>query len=383
MEQLSLAVQLASKLDEMRKSVLFEITNQLQLPVDEAEVGAMTKKIITADTQEDMVAWNELLLALNMMDTSKFVSRVRRKVKNANELTRSWQKEYKVLKDKYAKVSASAHEKIAFRNFKVGDVALFLPTRNSSGKPWAAFNINAPHYFLVPSEAVASQMHTREWIVARITGMTECLVNVEDPESNPYGLSEGSVFYQLQVEHWRSHRHRKRKKTSELPSEGQAEGSTRVTRDQGGQEGQEGQEGHHAVYFRRYTVPNVHAPHPHDMGLASISSSAFMDARAPDNQPFSPQSAIGSPSAAAPQAFPPLSSYGSPNIVHSTTMSTSTTPPFALTAVANTNPSPAISSTANPNTNASPWPQQHQGIPDQPQSPSNGHGETSMVWNFT
>ena len=33
-----------------------------------------------------------------------------------------------------------AKGKISFRNFAKGDLALFLPTRNSQSKPWAAFN---------------------------------------------------------------------------------------------------------------------------------------------------------------------------------------------------------------------------------------------------
>ena len=33
-----------------------------------------------------------------------------------------------------------ANGKISFRNFAKGDLALFLPTRNSQSKPWAAFN---------------------------------------------------------------------------------------------------------------------------------------------------------------------------------------------------------------------------------------------------
>lgn len=62
-------------------------------------------------------------------------------------------------------------------SFKVNDVALFLPTRNSTGKPWAAFNIHAPHYFLKPTDRVSDQLATREWIVARIASMTECVVD--------------------------------------------------------------------------------------------------------------------------------------------------------------------------------------------------------------
>ena len=46
---------------------------------------------------------------------------------------RKWQKHCK-------KYRESAKNKITFRDFVVGDLALFLPTRNSPLRPWAAFN---------------------------------------------------------------------------------------------------------------------------------------------------------------------------------------------------------------------------------------------------
>lgn len=46
---------------------------------------------------------------------------------------RKWQKQCKEYRER-------AKAKISFRNFAKGDLALFLPTRNSISKPWAAFN---------------------------------------------------------------------------------------------------------------------------------------------------------------------------------------------------------------------------------------------------
>lgn len=46
---------------------------------------------------------------------------------------RKWQKQCKEYRER-------AKGKISFRNFAKGDLALFLPTRNSVTKPWAAFN---------------------------------------------------------------------------------------------------------------------------------------------------------------------------------------------------------------------------------------------------
>lgn len=52
---------------------------------------------------------------------------------------RKWQKQCKEYRER-------AKGKIAFRNFAKGDLALFLPTRNSVSKPWAAFNGTSLHF---------------------------------------------------------------------------------------------------------------------------------------------------------------------------------------------------------------------------------------------
>lgn len=79
-------------------------------------------------------------------------------VKSAKALITRWQKECKV----YRSRSKLAADKIAFRNFKEGDLALFLPTRNTSSQVWAAFNAGFPHYFLNASGPLAEQTKTRE-----------------------------------------------------------------------------------------------------------------------------------------------------------------------------------------------------------------------------
>ncbi|KIJ36373.1 hypothetical protein M422DRAFT_212340 [Sphaerobolus stellatus SS14] len=116
---------------------------------------------------------------------------------------RKWQKQCKEYRDR-------ARAKISFRNFAKGDLALFLPTRNSISKPWAAFNVSFPHYFLQSSGNLAEQLKTREWIVARITSITEQVVDPKDSSTNPYGLSDGTKFYMLQVEDWTQSSSRRR-----------------------------------------------------------------------------------------------------------------------------------------------------------------------------
>ncbi|KAF5390754.1 hypothetical protein D9757_004449 [Collybiopsis confluens] len=121
---------------------------------------------------------------------------------------RKWQKQCKEYRER-------AKGKISFRNFTKGDLALFLPTRNSVSKPWAAFNVSFPHYFLQANVHLAEQLKTREWIVARITSITERV----DPTSNPYALGDGVKYYMLEVEDWTQPTPTKRKVSKKRTSD--------------------------------------------------------------------------------------------------------------------------------------------------------------------
>ncbi|TIB36397.1 hypothetical protein E3P84_01015 [Wallemia ichthyophaga] len=106
---------------------------------------------------------------------------------------RRWQKEAKVNRER-------AKEKLAFRNFGRGDLALFLPTRNAAAKPWAAFNISFPHYFLKPTPSQSETLKSREWTVARITNIDEKIV--DGTSDNPFGLGIGVKYFLLDVDIW-------------------------------------------------------------------------------------------------------------------------------------------------------------------------------------
>ena len=133
------------------------------------------------------------LEALRSFDHDHFLEAIGK----AGSTIRKWQKQCRDYREK-------AKGKISFRNFTKGDLALFLPTRNSVSKPWAAFNgksrilshpffrdklmsevslsashylVSFPHYFLQVTGHLAEQLKTREWIVARITSITERIVN--------------------------------------------------------------------------------------------------------------------------------------------------------------------------------------------------------------
>ncbi|KAF5343439.1 hypothetical protein D9758_011829 [Tetrapyrgos nigripes] len=132
-------------------------------------------------------------------------------ISKTGNTVRKWQKQCKEYRER-------AKGKISFRNFAKGDLALFLPTRNSVSKPWAAFNVSFPHYFLQATGHLAEQLKSREWIVARITSITERIVDRNDPSSNPYGLGDGVKYYMLEVEDWTQPSNNKRRVSSKKQS---------------------------------------------------------------------------------------------------------------------------------------------------------------------
>jgi autophagy-related protein 11 len=79
--------------------------------------------------------------------------------------------------------------------------------------------VSFPHYFLQATGHLAEQLKTREWVVARITLITERVVDhrvrlltctwcqpakqvLQDPSTNPYRLGDGVKYYMLEVEDW-------------------------------------------------------------------------------------------------------------------------------------------------------------------------------------
>ncbi|MCJ1361129.1 oligomeric, coiled-coil, peripheral membrane protein [Acarospora aff. strigata] len=109
-------------------------------------------------------------------DVDAFSEAIIKRVKETEHMARKWQKEARAYRDKSHRAQSEAHEKIAFRSFKEGDLALFLPTRNQATRPWAAFNVGAPHYFL--REQDSHKLRTRDWLLARISKVEERVVDL-------------------------------------------------------------------------------------------------------------------------------------------------------------------------------------------------------------
>jgi len=145
---------------------------------------------------------------INSFDTDAFSEAIGKRVKDTEHTARKYFKDARAYRDKYRRVQSEAHEKITVRAFKEGDLALFLPTRNNATKPWAAFNVGFPHYFLREQEA--HKLHAKDWILARINkveprvvdlsrsmnalrpsadGASDAAVSIDD--DNPFELSDG------------------------------------------------------------------------------------------------------------------------------------------------------------------------------------------------
>ena len=171
----------------------------------------------TETTDEDS-KYHGFMTALQRLELDSTMDLVTKRYKDVENLAKKYQKDSRAYREKAHRLQSEAHDKIAFRSFKDGDLALFLPTRNQATKPWAAFNVGAPHYFL--REQDSHKLQQRDWLLARISKVEERLVdlsksmsargnasiNAEASEAasiksfddeNPFELSDGLRWYMI------------------------------------------------------------------------------------------------------------------------------------------------------------------------------------------
>ncbi|KAL9024352.1 MAG: hypothetical protein Q9196_006578, partial [Gyalolechia fulgens] len=172
----------------------------------------------TEDSATEGLLYDLLHQDLNSFDITVFTDSVVKRIKDAEHLARKWQREARGYRDKFHRAQNEAHDKIAFKAFKEGDLALFLPTRNQATRPWAAFNVGAPHYFL--REQDSHKLRSRDWLLARISKVEERMVDLSKSmrgirpgsdsrsvgdvndgasleDENPFELSDGLRWYLL------------------------------------------------------------------------------------------------------------------------------------------------------------------------------------------
>ncbi|KAF5098961.1 hypothetical protein D0Z00_001827 [Geotrichum galactomycetum] len=135
------------------------------------------------------------------LDYDLFRDSVTKRFNDVEHLARKLQKEARNYRDRAHTQEQQSRQKLAYKSFQKGELALFLPTRDPTRdpNPWAAFNVGAPHYFLKPSSEL--QLGNREWVVARITKMEERVVDRAKGKEgdNPFDLSDGLRWHLIEA----------------------------------------------------------------------------------------------------------------------------------------------------------------------------------------
>jgi autophagy-related protein 11 len=172
------------------------------------------------DISSESAKYSSFLSSLQRLDIDSTIDLITKRYKDVETLAKKYQKDSRAYRERTHRSQAEAHDKIAYRSFKEGDLALFLPTRNQATRPWAAFNVGAPHYFL--REQDVHKLQTRDWLLARITKIEERVVDlsrslstgmrgnmstsvsVDDggstrsiDDENPFELSDGLRWYMI------------------------------------------------------------------------------------------------------------------------------------------------------------------------------------------
>ena len=176
---------------------------------------------ISAD--DETAQYATFLENINRFNIDTFVEAVVKRVRDFEYTARKYNKEQKeavkradAYKDRAQRLKSEAHSKIAVKDFKEGDLALFLPTRGQAKGAWAAFNIGCPHYFLAEREGM--RLGSRDFIVARISRVEQKVVDLskalpqhsadgrsldetsEAPsfdDDNPFELSDGLTWWMV------------------------------------------------------------------------------------------------------------------------------------------------------------------------------------------
>lgn len=162
-----------------------------------------------SDANAEEQKYISFMQSLGSFNMELFADTIYHRIKEAEHKARKWQREAKTYRDRAHVQQRDAADKIAYRHFKEGDLALFLPTRNQQAGAWAAFNVGFPHYFL--REQDSHKLRHREWLVARITRIQERVVDLsksltgsnvinDEENDNPFQLSDGLRWYLIDAQ---------------------------------------------------------------------------------------------------------------------------------------------------------------------------------------
>lgn len=205
-ENEKLDVQRASKLNASQFVGTEPMKRQVSgsIPVHYSDPNDAQHMYWTTDDADEQARFDAFIATIVRLDIDDAVELLTKRYKDVETMAKRYQKDARTQREKTHRLSSEAHEKIAYRGFKEGDLALFLPTRNQATKPWAAFNVGAPHYFL--KEQDSHRLQSRDWLLARINKIEERVVDLsrsmsakadDASEDNPFELSDGLRWYLL------------------------------------------------------------------------------------------------------------------------------------------------------------------------------------------
>ncbi|GME23445.1 Autophagy-related protein 11 [Neofusicoccum parvum] len=160
-------------------------------PLENSQILKALKWTEQENADVEAVQFAEFMANISRFDIETFSEAITKRMRDMEHTARKWQREARTYRDKSHRYQSEAHEKIAIRGFKEGDLALFLPTRNQATRPWAAFNVGAPHYFLREQES--HRLHSKEWLVARITKVEERVVDLSKSMDTNRGSDGRSI----------------------------------------------------------------------------------------------------------------------------------------------------------------------------------------------
>ena len=170
----------------------------------------------TPSAEEETQQFSAFVSHLNRFNVDTFADAVLKRVRDFEYTAKKYNKEAREsskradgYKERCLRVRAEAHAKLAVKDFKEGDLALFLPTRGQAKGAWAAFNIGCPHYFLAERDGM--KLGARDFIVARIQRVEQRIVDLtrnnssppaDDPATrakreNPFDLSDGLTWWMV------------------------------------------------------------------------------------------------------------------------------------------------------------------------------------------
>ncbi|KAK1819005.1 oligomeric, coiled-coil, peripheral membrane protein [Friedmanniomyces endolithicus] len=180
-----------------------------------------------APTPEDETARFQAFLShLSRFNIDSFAEQMHKRLRDyeytAKKFNKEWRESSKraeAYKERSLRLKSESHSKIAVKDFKEGDLALFLATRGQARGAWAAFNVNCPHFFLAEREGM--RLGTRDFIVARIAGVEMKVVDLSrgavgrdkggmeevgegglavkevEEDDNPFDLSDGLTWWMV------------------------------------------------------------------------------------------------------------------------------------------------------------------------------------------